>query len=331
MTISIITCTYNPDDTLLKRLLKAVEEQIIPSNIAVEYIIVDNNSPNPVSERVYVQDFLKNVAWAKLIVETEQGLTAARIAGYLAAKGDWLVFFDDDNEPTSDYIAEVAAFTNNYPDIAVFGPGVVQVEFVGKPERIVAERYKRYFQDKSVPTVMFSDSPYTHTYYPYGTGQVVMRLSMQEYLLFRKNNNLQTTDRKGTSLASAGDTQIIWLAIKNGRKVAITPTLSLKHLINEKKATFDYLKRVIYGTSVSYLPAFVEIFPDIITQIPPKTTSAINFQLIKSYIKLILKGFAPDSTLNFIRLLANFAGEAKVYGRPNTKLLNFFLEKFKMS
>jgi glycosyltransferase involved in cell wall biosynthesis len=50
LSISILICTYNPDEQIFRRTLKSVESLILREDIPVECIIVDNNSTLPVSQ-----------------------------------------------------------------------------------------------------------------------------------------------------------------------------------------------------------------------------------------------------------------------------------------
>lgn len=103
MDFSIIICTYNPDELLLKRCLSAVTHLIV-GGFTAEVILVDNNSKEPLIDVNYVQDFIKNTPDSKLLLVKEQGLSHARIAGIQESKGRWIVFFDDDNEPDAAYL-----------------------------------------------------------------------------------------------------------------------------------------------------------------------------------------------------------------------------------
>ena len=54
------------------------------------------------------------------------------------------------------------------------------------------------------------------TFYPIGMGQVIRRAVADNYRRGVESERLSATDRRGTSLASAGDCQIVWEAINMG-------------------------------------------------------------------------------------------------------------------
>src|SRR5690554_5831755 len=103
---SIVICSYNPDERIMKRCLKAVQS-IDFNDINYEIILIDNNSQPSMSTLPYVQDFLNNMTNSRCIIARKQGLTHARIKGTEEASGKYIVFFDDDNEPYSDYLSSL--------------------------------------------------------------------------------------------------------------------------------------------------------------------------------------------------------------------------------
>jgi len=83
---SLLVCTYNPNEQVFRRTLKPIQSLVIPVDTPAECIIVDNNSSTPAIELSYVQEFIWNCPWTKVIKETQQGLFFARVAAFQAAK-----------------------------------------------------------------------------------------------------------------------------------------------------------------------------------------------------------------------------------------------------
>ncbi|MEY4573241.1 MAG: hypothetical protein RLZ10_2525, partial [Bacteroidota bacterium] len=114
MSFSIIICSYNPELNIFKRLLDAILN-FNSRSPAHEIIIIDNNSQPSIQSNSVVQSFLLNKPNSRLIQEKIPGLTAARIAGISNSKYEWIIFFDDDNEPASDYLIDAARNIQHYP------------------------------------------------------------------------------------------------------------------------------------------------------------------------------------------------------------------------
>jgi len=90
MKLSVIICTYNRSE-LLAYCLDSLYEQFFDSG-AIEVIVVDNNSNDKTQE--VINKF--SAHGVRNIIETNQGLSHARNRGAAEAKGDWLLYLDDD-------------------------------------------------------------------------------------------------------------------------------------------------------------------------------------------------------------------------------------------
>lgn len=260
--IAIVICTYNPDEQTFSRTLKAVESLKIPHFLKIECVVVDNNSSTSISELSYVQSFLKNCTWAKLITEYNQGLTFARIAGVISTTAPIIIFFDDDNEPTQDYLQIVNNCLEEHRCIAALGPGKIHVEFLEPVSDWFKKNFSGYFQERNAEYTEYGCLIGKWTdFYPFGTGLVVKREVFEKYYENFQAGKLNSTDRKGNSLSSGGDIQIVWQAVNMGLAAGICSELNIKHLIPKKRSNLQYIKRLRFGTAASYLPALLSSFP----------------------------------------------------------------------
>lgn len=108
MDISIILCTYNPDQDSFLRSIKAICGLIIPEGKEVELIVVDNNSSPPIAALVEKYIPISEIKLSvKVVSEPTPGLLYARKKGFETSIGEIIVFFDDDNEPDQNYLTEV--------------------------------------------------------------------------------------------------------------------------------------------------------------------------------------------------------------------------------
>ncbi|MHA7943009.1 glycosyltransferase [Formosa sp. 3Alg 14/1] len=256
MKFSIITCTYNPNQDIFQRLLVSIENLIVNNNINFEWIVVDNNSKNPVQKQ-----FSFNFKYSKVVIETKPGLTSARIAGAKEAKGDWLIFFDDDNEPKSDFIIQLQKGIEKYPHVNCWGPGRISVKFVGEEVSDWFKEHKHYFQERKEKT-SYGSEKYMQPYYPIGTGLCITRDAMQDYIDKFDNGIYNVSDRTGSSLISGGDTQIVLNNQLLGNTAGKLEDLSLNHLIEARKANFKYLIKQKYWTASSYIIVLKQVYSD---------------------------------------------------------------------
>ncbi len=283
MDISIIVCTYNPDSGVFTRCLNAIKN-LRADNIDVEVIIVDNNSSPDLSTVNYINGFLKDVPFSKLIVEKNQGLTYARIAGFQSSSGDNIIFFDDDNEPFPDYLLHAKQIFDNRPFIGVMGPGHINIDYIDGADPWIKNHLNRFFQEKKAEREEYILSVMSWApCYPPGTGQIIRRKILESYVEMFLNNELKTSDRKGDDLSSAGDSQIIWSSINLNYAVGHHPSLKVNHLIPKKRANLTYIKRLSYHLDLSGTLAFAEMYPEKQNLMPQFNTGTFLYNLFKIY------------------------------------------------
>ncbi|MEO6231195.1 MAG: glycosyltransferase [Ferruginibacter sp.] len=304
LAFTIIICTHNPNEQLLNRLLTALQ-QIENPGLIQELIIVDNNSTGSLAELKSVRDFVVSNSRVRIITESKPGLTNARIAGIKLATADWIIFFDDDNEPAVNYLSHSASLVNQYPQVGAWGPGNVSVEFFGKPVENWILNFKHLFQLRYASEIKFSNKKDYQDCYPHGTGLVISKKIAVDYIALYETGALTLSDRVGKSLSSGGDTQMVLLTIKNGLYAGISPHLNINHLIESKKANLTYLKKQVYYTASSYFTAYNEIFPK--EQLAGKRAG--NLDILKSLYAAYRIHFKADDKPTFNLRLSRILGE----------------------
>jgi glucosyl-dolichyl phosphate glucuronosyltransferase len=102
MHITVILCTYNRSQSLLKA-LKSVASSLLPPSVAWEVLIVDNNSRD--NTREVAQEFCRQHADRfRYIFEPQQGKSFALNTGIRQSQGDILAFVDDDVTVEPDWL-----------------------------------------------------------------------------------------------------------------------------------------------------------------------------------------------------------------------------------
>jgi len=314
MDLSIILCTYNPESETFIRVLDAIFSLEIPNGKEIEFIIVDNNSTEAIQDLIWEKYGNLDPRFNfRIIAEPNPGLLYARACGFNHSKGAIIVFFDDDNEPETNYLVEICALYSNFPNIGVAGPGNITVEYTGHVESWL-EFYKGYFQEKKSEHLQFACYPDWMNFYPPGTGQTVRRFIYQSYLNQVAQGQYSAIGRTKLSMTSAEDVQLVFCAIKMVYAVASEPKLKLKHLIATKKTTIGYLKKLLFGMSSSYPEAYAECFPETRSVLPFYTNDKILLLIWSSFWKQIVIKKSPKA---FIFNLSELLG--KIYGSNMTR------------
>jgi len=328
---SIVICAYNPDERLLSRCLNAIS-LLDQTNLSSEIIIVDNNSQPSLQSLRYIQEFLDVNKSANLILETRQGLSAARAAGVLKARGKYVVFFDDDNEPYSDYLQSLRKLHSIHPSVAAWGPGNVWVEFIDGVEKNFEDYAKHIFQERHETSDRFGREKEWQGYYPYGTGLCVDHSSLVSYLKGLNKGTFTLTGRNGEKLTSGEDTQIVLSCIANGKSVGVSSDLKINHLIPKKRAEYRELKKLIYGMNISYDLSVIQVFPEHLQSLTSDQNGDFKatFKVFLKYGKAIISG-NKVRMLKTIRYISLIQSKYIAKKEPIPKPISWMLNKLLMS
>jgi len=92
LAISVVICTYNRAELLIKGLQTLCEQTLAMTDY--EVIVVDNNSQD--NTRAVTEDFCRCYPNIRYLFETRQGLSHARNRGWREAKAAYLAYIDDE-------------------------------------------------------------------------------------------------------------------------------------------------------------------------------------------------------------------------------------------
>jgi hypothetical protein len=121
---TVVICTRNRAATLA-RVLEGFCAQSVPDDTSWELLVVDNGSTDRTRD---VTDAFASRLPIRVVDEPEPGLSAARNRAVLAARGEYLLWIDDDAMPSPGWIASYLAAFSEWPAAAVFG-GPIGLEF----------------------------------------------------------------------------------------------------------------------------------------------------------------------------------------------------------
>ncbi len=134
MDISVVICSYNRCDDLL-RALETLSNSVVPKECKWELIIVDNNSQD--DTKSICQTFQGRLP-LHYIFEAQQGKSCALNRAVKEASGDLLLFTDDDVDVTEEWISEYFWAVKRNPMIMYFG-GKILSSWQGKPPKWFVE------------------------------------------------------------------------------------------------------------------------------------------------------------------------------------------------
>ena len=240
--ISVILCTYNRDRYIYNVLQSIAEGTFAASEY--EVVLVDNNSSdNTRGECVRFRKDYPAISF-NYCFEQEQGLSHARNCGIHNAKGDILVYVDDDALVNKEYLKTYADFfAHNNEAVAAGGPILPQYDGCEEPD------WMSHYTRQLVTGKLYlgeHEREFPHGAFP-GGGNAAYRKSVFDAVgLF----NVEL-GRKGNNLIGAEEKDLFDKMASRGMKFYYLPTAILYHLIPPKKLTQDYFDRLTYSIGVS--------------------------------------------------------------------------------
>jgi len=217
-------------------------------------LIIDNASQSPIAESL--SDL--TMSGLRVVRENRPGLSWARYCAVENAKAQILVFVDDDNVLDPQYLEHALGFFDDHPKIGVIG-GKSIPEFAHPPEPWVEEFYDLLAlrdQGNAVITAPGFTTEKNRAYpicAPIGAGMAIRKLAIDAWVKQLAQRKIELSDRKGNSLSSSGDNDIVLCALEAGYGVAYVPELSLTHVITADRCSIEHLSRLNQGIQKSWV------------------------------------------------------------------------------
>lgn len=237
--ISFVICTYNREKYIYECLSRLAKNTV---KDGWELILVNNNSTDQTATECerFVEDYKpKNYHY---FIEKQQGLSFARNRGIAEAKGEWLVFLDDDAMVEQDYIANLQKHLSEHPETGAFGGQIVPFFEDGEPEWY--SHWSMGFVsalDRGDRVHVFPDNAF-----PIGANMGIRREVIDQVGTF--NTELGRTGNK----LLAGEEKDIFNRIRSaGWDILYFPNIGVRHCIPAKRTTREFITRIAYGIGVS--------------------------------------------------------------------------------
>ena len=252
--ISVVLCTHNPVPSVLDETLSALATQV--GGVAIELLVVDNASAAPLDHLVAAYPTLP----LRVVREDQVGLTHARLRGLRESTHDVILMVDDDNVLDPHYVAIVAAIFAADPSLGAIGGKSIPRFAAPPPSWFTIEEFSLGCRD-------LGDAPQTATWRglapadrffptcsPIGGGMAIKRAAFAGYAAALQGNaDRSALDRRGQSLSSGGDNDMVLCTLEAGFGVGYFPELHLTHLIPAGRVQPDYLARYQHDSTKTWV------------------------------------------------------------------------------
>jgi glycosyltransferase involved in cell wall biosynthesis len=231
--ISVIISTYNREAYIIK-CLQCLAHQTL-SRERYEVVVVDNNCTDNTAALVKEFLVLNPALPFRYVFEAQKGVSFGRDRGIHEAKGDILVYLDDDAEAEPGLLENYLKFFTDHPDAAGAG-GRILPKYSEKPEPKWMSSWLNGFiahVDLGGSTRLFKG----RMKYPIGCNMAYVKKYLQQIGGFN------------TLLTFRGDDKYVFLVIKNiNPRIYYVPDALVYHNIPGKRLQFSYLRTLYLKT-----------------------------------------------------------------------------------
>ena len=234
--VTVAIPTYNRAD-FLRQTLAGIAAQHFPRD-HFEVIVIDNNSTD--HTRAVVAEFADRQPAPRYLRETKQGLDYARNRAIEEARGEIIVFGDDDILVQPDWLAQMAVPLIADPGrrIGAVGGEVIPVFPDGLPE---------WVREWHAPLAFRPDAgPLDSRHSPMGAN-----LAFPAWVFEQLGPFHTALDRAAGNYFSGGDSEMIRRVRQAGLEVWFAPGAAVKHQMPASRTTFRYAARHAFDSARS--------------------------------------------------------------------------------
>ena len=237
MLLSIIICSYNRAN-YIGEALDALYHQTASLD-EFEVLVIDNNSTDGTPE-VFAQWRTSHPNGQFYYqTETKQGASYARNTGSRLANGEWLCFIDDDAVAANNFVENIHRHIQAYPDRIGFGGRIIPRYVPSEP------KWMSYYVSSMVGNFDYAPTAcaFKDGKYPLESNMVVNKKIFDLIGGF----NTMLPGVVGTLRIGGEGKDLFYKIMALGNSIYYDPSIIVKHVVEVKKLTKEYLYRVASG------------------------------------------------------------------------------------
>ena len=235
MNTTVALCTYNRADSLADTLEHLCRLEGV-SNLDWELLLIDNNCRDHTAQ---VAESFRERLPMRYMVETNQGLSHGRNRAIREARGDLLIYTDDDVRPQPRWLAAYAEGMKRHPEAAYFGGRIIPYWQEGRPG---------WVRDIDMPLLgglfgTYDRGDETHEYapdemHPFGANFALRRSLFESMEPFRTDLGMS-----GGVPGRGEEAEYFKRAREAGAVGAYLPEATILHRVDAAHLTLSYLYR----------------------------------------------------------------------------------------
>lgn len=245
--ISIIICTYLRGEKLIDAIWSVLRQSF--SKKEYEIIVVDN-APETSGIREDIKYFQEKYsqyeAFIRYIAVPQKGLSPARNAGMWNAKGEYLLFMDDDALCDYYVLEELYSAFKYHPSAGIIGGQVILDVPFPRP-RVLLKGFESLWSQFKVSYNSYKEVTQQFEF-PYGANYAARKKA-----LWRAGGFRMCYGRVGNDFSGGEETALCFKMLQIGYTIGIQPQAKVLHRVDHDRFSKEHVKKTIRaGVLTSY-------------------------------------------------------------------------------
>ncbi len=255
--ISIIICTYMRGEKLIDAIWSVIRQSM--SKKEYEIIVVDN-APQTSGIKEAVEDFRRKYhqfeGFIRYMAVPQKGLSYARNGGMWNAKGEYLLFLDDDVLADYYLLEEIYAGFKYHPHVGIVGGQVILDRPFPTP-KVLRKGWESLWSQFKISGNTFREVSQQFEF-PYGADYGVRRSAIWRVGGFR-----MCYGRVGNDFAGGEETALAFKMLQTGYGIGLQPRAKVLHRVDHSRFTHEHVKKTIRAGILTTYRFFCDLHTDI--------------------------------------------------------------------
>ncbi len=251
--ISIIICTYLRGEKLVDAIWSVIRQSM--SKKEYEIIIVDN-APFTSGIKAEVDSFQEKYSEYKDFIRymgvPQKGLSYARNAGMWNARGEYLLFLDDDVLADYYLLEELYSGFKYHPNVGIVGGQVILDKPFPTP-KVIRKGWEPLWSQFKISGNAFREVTQQFEF-PYGANYSVRRTAIWRVGGFRA-----CYGRVGNDFAGGEETALAFKMLEIGYGIGLQPRAKVLHRVDYSRFTTEHVKKTIMAGTITTYRFFMDL------------------------------------------------------------------------
>ncbi len=251
--ISIIICTYLRGEKLVDAIWSVIRQSM--SKKEYEIIVVDN-APFTSGIKQDVDSFQEKYSefegFIRYIGVPQKGLSYARNAGMWNAKGEYLLFLDDDVLADYYLLEEIYSGYKYHPSVGIVGGQVILDKPFPTP-KVIRKGWEPLWSQFKISGNRFREVTQQFEF-PYGANYSVRRSAIWRVGGFRA-----CYGRVGNDFAGGEETALAFKMLEIGYGIGLQPKAKVLHRVDYSRFTTEHVKKTIMAGTITTYRFFIDL------------------------------------------------------------------------